>query len=342
MSGRSIRGNLFGWLSDYLQKRYMVVSVNCLHSAPRLISSGVIQGSVLGPLMFLLYVNDIDDCVSSSAIIKYADDIKLSVALPKDDDLRLEASSTLQKDLDNIHTWSLSNGLALNLSKCNVMHYGFGNPCYRYYLNNMPLEKVSYFKDLGVLITNSCSFKSHVSHITLKANRFLGINRRTFISGDPKLFLTLCKSHVRSILEFCNIVWCLHLTFLSDQIEAVQRRFTRLFPDLRSLPYKDRLLNLNLLSLRARRLRYKLIFLFKVVNRLTSLDPNAYFSFSHLKRFNSLKIVPLSSRRDCRRYLFFVDAVFYWNDMCDSEVNVMSVDIFKNSILLYFARTGVW
>ena len=95
----------------------MVVSINGLHSAPRLISSGVIQGSVLGPLMFLLYVNDIDDCVSSSAIIKYADDIKLSVAPPKDDDLRLEASSTLQKDLDNIHTWSLSNGLALNLSK---------------------------------------------------------------------------------------------------------------------------------------------------------------------------------------------------------------------------------
>lgn len=337
-----VHGRLHDWLSDYLHDRHMVVSMNGHRSNPRQITSGVIQGSVLGPLLFLVYINDVDDCVSSSTIIKYADDIKLAIALPKEDVLSLRASRTLQNDLSNIQIWSLSNGLALNTSKCNIMHYGNGNPCHPYFLNGRTLDEVTCFKDLGVLASNSCSFKLHVSRITLKANRFLGVIKRTFVSRDVNVLLTLYKSHIRSILEYCNVVWCPHLIYLCDQIETIQRRFSRLFPHLRSLPYRDRLQNLNLLSLRARRLRYKLIFLFKIVNGLTSLDPLSYFTFSNSRRYNSLKIVPPHCKRDCRRYFFFVDVIFHWNDMSDSEVNVSTVDAFKKSVKSYFRRIDVW
>ena len=125
-------------------------------------------------------------------------------------------------------------------------------------------------------------------------------------------------------------------SLLSDQIETIQKRFTRFFPNLRSLSYRHRLQNLQLLSLRARRLRYKLIFLFKVVNGLTSLDPLVYFTFSHSKRYNSLKIVPPSCTRDCRRYFFFIDCIFYWNDMKDNEVNVPTVHAFEKVSKLIF------
>ena len=166
--------------------------------------------------------------------------------------------------------------------------------------------------------------------------------KKSFVSRDVNLYVTLYRSFVRPVLEYCNIVWCPHQITLCDQIEAVQKRFTRLFPDMRNIPYRSRLTKLNMLSLRARRLRYKLIFLFKIVNNLTCLDPSQYFRFSHSKRHNSLKIVPLPSQRDCRRYCFFVDVVFHWNSMLDCEVLVQNVNEFKRSVTSYFRRVDVW
>ena len=206
-----VQGHLLEWFSDYLRDRYMVVSIGGKCSVPRCVSSGVIQGSVLGPLLFQLYINDVDDHVVSAQIVKYADDIKCSISLPKDHLQRCEASRLFQCDLNNIHSWSLANGLTLNPSKCAITHFGSSNPRFSYSVNDVLLPEVSCFKDLGVMITDSYTFKPHVSNITLRANRLLGVIKKAFVSRDVKVLLTLYKSHVRSILEFCNIAWCPHL-----------------------------------------------------------------------------------------------------------------------------------
>jgi hypothetical protein len=336
-------GCLFSWISNYLCDRYQSVLFNGAYSSPKVISSGVIQGSVLGPLLFLIYVNEIDTCISSSFIVKYADDIKLSCAFSNES--HVAVSEQLQNDLSKLCRWSSTHGLSLNPNKCKVMHFGRSNTCIPYIVDDSVLEKVSSFKDLGVRVSNVCNFNEHVFSVYAKANRTLGLIQKVFVSRNRSLLVTIYKTHVRSLLEFGSILWCPYRQFLSDRIERIQRRFTRFFPDLRYLPYRERLCKLNLLSLFARRLRYKLIFMYKVVNGLTILNSADFFvpsSSSFVLRGNSMKFIPPSSSKDCRRYFFTVDAVFHWNRLSTDEVQVGNVTTFKNSITSYFCRNDIW
>ena len=334
---------LLSWISDYLCERYQSVYVNGVFSSPKVISSGVIQGSVLGPLLFLIYVNDVDNYLSPSFVIKYADDIKLSTSFLKSDS-QSTAQVQLQQALSELYLWSVKNGLSLNPQKCKVIHFGFNNPCFSYTVGQSTVANVTSFKDLGVYISQKCNFNEHVHVICLKANRFLGLVQKVFVSRSKSLLLAIYKSRIRPLLEFGCILWCPYRLYLSEQIERVQHRFSRLFPDLRLLPYRERLKDLNLYSLRTRRLRYKLIFLYKMLNNLIDLDPTDFFVFSTSSslRGNSLRLIPPSSSKDCRRHFFTVDTVFHWNNMLDVEVKVPNVVSFKRSVASYFLRNDIW
>ena len=203
----------------------------------------------------------------------------------------------------------------------------------------------SSIKDLGILISNNCNFREHVHYISSKANRVLGIIKKSFMSRNTRVLLLLYKSKVRPILEFGSILWCPYRDFLSDEIENVQRRFTRLFPDLRTLQYKDRLGQLGLLSLRARRLRYQLIMMYKIMNNGVDVNPEIYFrrpSSRASTRGNPLKVVPPASNKDCRRYFFTVDIIFHWNCLTEEEVSVRSMLLFKRSVASYFRRSDIF
>ena len=158
------------------------------------------------------------------------------------------------------------------------------------------------------------------------------------------MLLRFYKIRVRSVLEYGSIIWNPCRISLSDMVESVQRRFTRLFPDLSSLPYRERLCKLNLLSLNARRLRYQLIFLYKILNNLVDVNPSDYFSFPvrASTRGNPLKLLPSTSTKDCRRHFFSIDIVFHWNRMTHQEVSVNNVNDFKRSVLCYFLRSDIW
>ena len=282
----------------------------------------------------------------NSFVTKYADDVKLYIPFYSDIVSSRAATSQLQDDLCRLHEWSLSNGLYLNFSKCKTLHFGHANPLITYHLDHSLIDSVSSVKDLGILVSSDCNFREHVCHISSKANRFLGIIKKSFSSRDICVLLVIYKSKVRPILEFGSIVWCPYREFLSDQIENVQKRFTRLFPHIRTLSYRERLQKLGLLSLCARRLRYKLIYLFKIMNNLIDIDPDKYFRlYSNLcmpTRGNPLKIVPLTSNRDCRRFFFTVDVVFHWNCLTKEEVSVRTVSLFKKSVSSYFRRSDIF
>ena len=172
----------------------------------------------------------------------------------------------------------------------------------------------------------------------------LGLITHVFVSRNERVFVILFKSYVRPILEFGSLLWCPYRKFLSDRLENVQRRFTRIFPGLKNLPYRQRLVHLNLLSLYARRLRYKLIFLYKIVNNLVDVDLQSLFcySMSSSTRGNSRKLLLPSSNRDYRRYFFSIDIVLHWNSLSESEVMVDSVAAFKKSVHSYFQRNDIW
>ena len=339
-----IAGCLLRWISDYLTDRYQYVRIKDQVSSSVPITSGVIQGSVLGPLLFLIFINDVDKCTTHSSVIKYADDIKLFITFPSDHASQLAASRKLQTDFLHLHDWSSRNGLSLNLSKCKVMHFGTTNVRSPIHLNDEVLDEVNCIKDLGVFMTSSCIFNHHVAYIVSKANKSLGLVKKVFVSRDENVFLHLYKARVRSILEYGSILWDPYRKYLSDSVEKVQRRFTRIFPHLRDLTYQERLRHLKLLSLSARRLRYKLIFLYKIVNNLVDVNPDDYFRLSIYTstRGNPVKIIPPFSRKDCRRYFFTVDTIFHWNNLFKHEIDVQNVAAFKKSITSYFDRTGIW
>ena len=347
LTNYGISGPLLSWITDYLDRRRQSVLINGVYSTPSNVSSGVIQGSVLGSLLFLtcMFVNDVDQCVAFSRITKYADDIKLSIAFPKDDIKQRDASDKLQQDLSSLQSWSYNNGLSLNPLKCKVMHFGRSNLCHPFFIGSLPIVSVPSIKDLGVYVNNTCTFHEHVSVTVNKANRLLGFVKRCFLSRNNDLLLTLYKSLVRSILEFSCILWCPYRSVLSNHIEGVQRRFTRTcFPHLRHLDYRERLNCLNLLSLFARRIRYKLIFLYKLMNGLTDLNPHDFFlcSSAPYLRGNTRRLRVPSSSRDYRRFFFSVDVVFHWNSMTEAEVSAPNVQLFKRSIDAYFRRHDIW
>ena len=118
---------MFNWIADYLSNRRQLVYVNGAFSKPSDISSGVIQGSVLGPLLFCIYINDVDSTDDRLFMVKYADDIKLAIAFSKDDASQISSTSKLQNEVNNVLDWSLLNGLYLNSNKTKSMHYGNRN-----------------------------------------------------------------------------------------------------------------------------------------------------------------------------------------------------------------------
>ena len=190
------------------------------------VGSGVPQGSILGPILFLLFVNDMLNVINSATLAMFADDSKCYRIINNDADF-----SKLQQDLFSLTTWSLSNELYFQPTKCSHLRISRKRirPYRSYSLNGIDVEVVSTGKDLGVVIVNDTSWKDHILMIVAKANRLLGFIRRS-CEGivDNVALLRLCCSLVRSHFCYCSQLWApqsvISNLFL---VEEVQRRATR-------------------------------------------------------------------------------------------------------------------
>ena len=147
-----ISGRLLSWIVDYLSNRTQVVKVKNNLSSERQVTSGVIQGSVLGPLLFNVFINDIDDVVNHCAILKYADDIKIYRCFASDNASQIANSALFQSDIDDLATWTERFDVKFNLSKCCVLHFGKSNIKANYRMNNLNITKKEQEKDLGIVI----------------------------------------------------------------------------------------------------------------------------------------------------------------------------------------------
>ena len=168
-------------------------------------TSGVPQGSILGPILFLLYINDLPIQLKSQNNI-FADDTKLYSKIANVDD-----ADSLQDDLGKVTNWCDTWGMRLNADKCHILHYGNKNQLFLYHLNGTLLETTTVEKDLGVLISDTLKPDNHIKHCIAKANTSLGMIRRTFTDLTKEIFLRVYKVYVRPILEYCQEIWAPHL-----------------------------------------------------------------------------------------------------------------------------------
>lgn len=271
LKAHGINGKIWNWIRAWLTNRNQRVCIKGKASTWAEVLSGVPQGSVLGPVLFLIYINDLEEGIENW-ILKFADDSKIfSRIQDADDHLRL------QKDLNQLLEWSREWQMKFNVEKCKVMHVGSSNPRYTYEMDGSEIQVIHEEKDLGVTIVDNLKTSVHCAHQYAKANRMLGLLRRTFKTRSKPVLLKMYKSVVRPHLEYCSSVWSPHYKKDKELLEKIQHRFTRLFKELRQLTYAERLHALGLWSLEERRNRADLVEVYKMINGQSAIPAIKFF-----------------------------------------------------------------
>lgn len=268
------------WFRSYLSDRSQFVVIGDSRSERIVPTSGVPQGSILGPFLFIVFINDL--LASLNSCYGFADDLKVFRAIKEDYDCDL-----LQGDLVKIHNWCIDNKMILNLKKCAVMSttHSTQKRIFDYGLNGMILERVSVKKDLGIMLDDKLSFNHHVEMITKKAYQMLGfIFRCGKYFRNKSSLMILYKSLVRNRLEYCSSVWNPQYDRAIQEIERVQKKFTRMFFFKFNMGtprpvYIARLRHLKLHSLESRRRENDEINLYKIIHK--HIDSRSLYQ--HLK-----------------------------------------------------------
>ena len=317
-----IVGNVHKWVKSFLSGRTQRVRVGRDFSNGAEVLSGIPQGSILGPILFTIFINDITDDVNSFCKI-FADDTKVfNVSVNKD---------VLQTDLDCLQEWTEKWDLHFNSSKCNVLHAGTNNPCNSYVLNQVnEINRCTEEKDLGVVFDSKLSFDAHIQSIVKKANCVLGIIKRAFSHLDKTSFIKLYKSLVRPILEYGNVIWSPQIKRQSQEIEKVQRRATRIVRGMKDCSYDERMKILKIPSLKYRRFRGDMIQTFKILNDLDDLDTNDFYDLStNNTRNNDIKLTIKFCHTNTKKLSFSQRTAKYWNSLTPQTRRAKDLNHFK-------------
>ena len=336
LHGYGVRGNIFNWVKDFLTGRTQHVSINDKQSSSTNVSSGVPQGSVLGPTLFIYFINDLPTVVTTLIKI-FADDTKAYNRITNFKD-----HEELQFTIERLVEWSNTWQLKFNGGKCKVLHIGKNNPKYNYTILEdgirKDLEETTCEKDLGISIDPLLEFEQHINNIVKKARSISGLIIRTITFKSKDIMIPLFKSLVRPILEYGNVVWYPNKRKYIDHIESVQRYYTKCIIGMRGKSYKERLYSLGLPSLVYRRLRGDLIETYKITHKI--YDPNITNSLINLAHTNtrSHNFKLSKPRVNTNKFLnFFTNRIInVWNNLPGNIVEASSLNCFKNKTDKYF------
>ena len=328
-----ISGCLINWIRDYLSNRSQTVLVNGVKSCAAPVISGIPQGTCLGPLLFVVYINDLLDDITSDGFM-FADDTKIFRQISSVNDSR-----HLQSDITKLENWSNKWLLQFHPDKCHILTLGkFENikHTHRYTICNKEMEHVSEEKDLGVIIDSDLSFDEHISKKVRITNAIVGLIRRTFSYLDGKTFVKLYKAFVRPHLEYAQVIWSPHLKKHIDILENVQIRATKLVDGFQNLEYRERLQRLNLQTLAFRRLRGDIIEMHKHFHRYdkTAL-PDSFKPRQRTSRKHDFQIHELETKdgvRGTRNTLFYTRIAKVWNQLPADTVNEQNMNKFKKML----------
>jgi hypothetical protein len=279
---------------------------------------------VLGPLLFLIYINDIDDDIVSK-ISKFADDTKLCGQSGSEEDANI-----LQQDLNRLSQWSVDWQMLFNTDKCSVMHIGKKGADHEFQLCGKGLKVTIEEKDLGVIMHNSLKPSRQCTEAAKKANRILGMIKRTVVSREKDVILRLYKTLVRPHLEYCVQAWCPFLKKDIEILEKVQRRATKMIKGYQRLTYEERLKRCGLTTLEKRRTRGDLIETYKILTNKVEVPRERFFATKQYDgtRGHTMKLFKKRVGR-YKQHFFSVRVVDRWNELDEKIVMATSVDNFK-------------
>ena len=329
---------VINWVHNYLADRRQSVVVNGASSRPVRVTSGVPQGSILGPLLFLIYIDDIAHIPISegSKLVLYADDILLYHPISSPQDYEL-----LQCDVDTIQAYASTQRMTLNTTKCKFMFVSrkkkHSMPNFTISLNGLPLETITTFKYLGVLLSSDLSWSSHVHKICSKARQLLGlIYRRFYRHSNEQTLRQLYISLVLPHLEYASSVWSPHLQKDIALLEKTQHFAVKLCTKQWDSNYYELLDKLQLPTLTHRRLHNDLCLLYKIIHGLMYFPPNVITPSTRVTHTtHPLLLFQPFAHTDAYRHAFVPRSISVWNSLPNCLVSLSSFTTFKRSLSLY-------
>ena len=328
-----IRGKPLEWIKDFLQGRTQQVTLEGSKSDTVSVTSGVPQGTVLGPLLFLVFINDLPECVSSS-IRLYADDALLYRPINT-----IADTEALHQDLCNVQKWEHKWLMSFNADKCEVLRITNKRnnitATTPYSIHGKALRIVDEAKYLGITIHRSLTWKPHINNICKRSNSTLGFLRRNLRKCPPHIKTLAYKTYVRPSLEYSSSVWDPHTKELINQIEMVQRRAARFVTSNYSRKSSVALMlqQLQWRSLFERRAQNKVLIIYKIMNGLVAIPAAPpYMHSASGTRGHDLQLRQHHCRIQTYQHSFFPSVVPLWNSLPAVAVTAPSVEAFKSCL----------
>uniref|UniRef100_A0A0X3PQL9 Putative RNA-directed DNA polymerase from transposon X-element n=1 Tax=Schistocephalus solidus TaxID=70667 RepID=A0A0X3PQL9_SCHSO len=339
LKSHGIGSPLLDFLKSYLQNRYQVVQIRNVVSEPSHISSGVLQGTILGPLLFLIYIHDLSSISTSAKTFLYADDLKLAYAYNQHTVASMHR--TIENDLKKLSEWSTLWQMPFSPSKCHLLIFG-SQKLPPIFFNNQEITETTSIKDLGLSYTNTLDLSPHVKQISPKATRLCGFICKNFSS--PALKTRLYKMYVLPLLDYCSIFFGIMPSDGRKKLEAIQRCFTRSLSkcDASQGSYMELYDRYGLQPVWIRRLKNGLTFLFKITHDQDILRMNLLTNQNGPRDTrNSENIIKIPKFKKAQRSNFYsIRYATIWNALPNSIRNSRTIREFKIKIKQYMLNNS--
>ena len=330
-----VSGSLLNWFRSYLSSRTQRVVIDGHSSEVHPVTSGVPQGSILGPLLFSLYLDPLTKISLSqdTTVILYADDIVLYRPISSSHDIDI-----FQSDVDKIADWVNDAGLCLNANKSKVVVFSHkkSRPAVNIQVDNTAVPVADSTRFLGVTTASDLKWNTHISNTCAKARKQLGIIHRSFNQANSNTLSHLYRCLVLPTLDYCSSVWDPHAKYLIDKLDSVQRLAVKMVTKHWSASSTHMLSThcLNLCPLQERRWKQKAIVCARILRGCSVIPPSHFTPHPHPSQrlHHSFPLVTPFARTLAHQSSFFISSSLIWNNLPEYVICAPSVSSFKHRV----------